>query len=686
MTFSGLAEDYPTWSTRFSAFAQTKGLYDTLTDKVQIPPRPTPLPDEPSPEQRAEHDRLTAARDTAIRDNEKNKNQIWCYLAMTLDANSLMLVRHDCVNDSGLGNGQKAWSLLQQRFRSEETTTIISLVRQLAKLQLREDEALHQYFIRAQELFTRLHHAGEELSETLFNAMVLNGLPERYEHFTVQESFNPAESFVELRTRLTNYEESRRHRDDLVEVDQHVAMSSKNSSHSLSMNSSIKSHAKRGAKQPLKSDRQRLCFVCNKPGHMAKDCYKKETAFCSNCKTKGHLAAACNNQPKSSHKGLASSLNSEKMSDVSKFDLVVDSGSTDHIMIDRTWFKNYQKLETTVNNPDGGKTKVEGIGDVEIEARDSRGVLHKLTFQKVLHVPEYKTNLISVSSLVQKKHEVMHYQNQSILKLSSKESFKLSRRGKLFFLPYKKENKKYFCNFSGGSSDAILWHKRLGHLNFRDVENTSKTSIENSPFCETCVLGKISKKPVPKVSENKATQKLERVFTDVMGPVSPSSIGGNRYVISFIDEFSGFSVVKYMKNKHEALSNFKEYVAQYGTPKILRSDNGTEYKNKAFKNFCIKNKIAREFTVPETPEQNGVAERFNRTVVEAARCLLIDSKLPKTYWVRAVDTACSVRNLVVKDKNAKSSFEKFFGKKPNIDHLKVFGCAAHSQNKNLKKK
>ena len=120
MTFSGLAEDYPTWSTRFSAFAQTKGLYDTLTDKVQIPPRPTPLPDEPSPEQRAEHDRLTAARDTAIRDNEKNKNQIWCYLAMTLDANSLMLVRHDCVNDCGLGNGQKAWSLLQQKFRMDD--------------------------------------------------------------------------------------------------------------------------------------------------------------------------------------------------------------------------------------------------------------------------------------------------------------------------------------------------------------------------------------------------------------------------------------------------------------------------------------------------------------------------------------------------------------------------------------
>ena len=77
-------------------------------------------------------------------------------------------------------------------------------MRQLAKLKLREDEAIHQYFIRAQELLKRLHYAGQEVSETLFNAMILNGLPQRYEHFVVQESFNPAESFVELRKRLTN--------------------------------------------------------------------------------------------------------------------------------------------------------------------------------------------------------------------------------------------------------------------------------------------------------------------------------------------------------------------------------------------------------------------------------------------------------------------------------------------------
>ena len=114
-------------------------------------------------------------------------------------------------------------------------------------------------------------------------------------------------------------------------------------------------------------------------------------------------------------------------------------------------------------------------------------------------------------------------------------------------------------------------------MNFRDVANTTDEVSQASDYCETSVLGKISEKPVPKVSDNKVTQKLERVYSDVIGPVSPSSIGGNRYAISFIDKFSCYAVVKFMKYKTQALQPFKEYVAQYGRPKILRADNGTEY-------------------------------------------------------------------------------------------------------------
>ena len=226
-----------------------------------------------------------------------------------------------------------------------------------------------------------MHHAGEEFSETLFNAMVLNGLPQRYEHFVVQDSFNPVENFVELRKCLTNFEENRRQRDD-VEEDQHVAMSAKNASHQIGIQSSLKSHPRKTFSKLSSSKGPRLCFVCNKPGHLAASCYNKDNAVCSIYNATILLASACKHQQKSPHKGLASSLSAESSFEVSKTVLVVDSGSTNYMMIDKTWFKNYQKVETTFNNPDGGKTKVEGIGDIDVKARDTKGVLHKLTLKR----------------------------------------------------------------------------------------------------------------------------------------------------------------------------------------------------------------------------------------------------------------------------------------------------------------
>ena len=123
-----------------------------------------------------------------------------------------MYIRHDCLSKDGTGDGAKGWRLLQQRYSNVEKPTVASLVRQLSRLQFGEEEKLHEYFIRSQELMSRLTEAGENMTETLFNALVINGLPERYEHFVVQESFNPASTFTELRTRLQNYEDSRKQR------------------------------------------------------------------------------------------------------------------------------------------------------------------------------------------------------------------------------------------------------------------------------------------------------------------------------------------------------------------------------------------------------------------------------------------------------------------------------------------
>ena len=220
LCFTGTAEDYPAWSTKFTAFMQTKGLCKSLLGKEIIPDEVADLPEDSSEEQGAQREAKIQERNKEVENIKERNNSVWCHIALALDKTSLMYIRHDCLSQDGTGDGAKAWRLLQQRYSNVEKPTVVSLVRQLSRLQLGEDEKLHEYFIRSQELMSRLTEAGEKMSETLFNALVINGLPEKYEHFVVQESFNPASTFTELRTRLQNYEDSRMQRNQ-PEVESH---------------------------------------------------------------------------------------------------------------------------------------------------------------------------------------------------------------------------------------------------------------------------------------------------------------------------------------------------------------------------------------------------------------------------------------------------------------------------------
>ena len=149
---------------------------------------------------------------------------------------------------------------------------------------------------------------------------------------------------------------------------------------------------------------------------------------------------------------------------------------------------------------------------------------------------------------------MFHTKAKKILKLRGKENLRLIRRGQFFFIPYRKQNKYHFLSLSGArvkQNFALINSKDVAIvyalLNYRDVADTTDKTSHASNFCETCALGEISKKPVPKLGDSKAIQKLERVYIEVIGSLSPSSICGTRYALSFKDEFSGNAVLKCME-------------------------------------------------------------------------------------------------------------------------------------------
>jgi len=150
--------------------------------------------------------------------------------------------------------------------------------------------------------------------------------------------------------------------------------------------------------------------------------------------------------------------------------------------------------------------------------------------------------------------------------------------------------------------------------------------------------------------------------------------------MTIIDDYTRFSWVYFLHSKSETAELLKAFIIKVENQlelkvKILRSDNGTEFKNSNVDSFCAEKGIARQFSAPRTPQQNGVAERKNRTLIEAARSMIADAKIPITFLDEAIATACFVQNrtLLVQDKH-KTPYELMFGRKPNISYLKAFGC------------
>ncbi len=181
MAFSGKNEDFPAWSTRLTAYLQTKDLYPACMGKETEPEEVAALAVGADNTAKAEHEKKVKERNGKVTAIHERRNKVWCILALCLNETSLMYVTHDCVGRDRMGDGAKAWAVLKQRFCSTEKPCIVSIMGQLARLKLDSTESLENYCIRAQSLMTRLSDAGEQLTETLFNPLVPNGLPERYE-------------------------------------------------------------------------------------------------------------------------------------------------------------------------------------------------------------------------------------------------------------------------------------------------------------------------------------------------------------------------------------------------------------------------------------------------------------------------------------------------------------------------
>ncbi|GJX59524.1 putative ribonuclease H-like domain-containing protein [Tanacetum coccineum] len=371
---------------------------------------------------------------------------------------------------------------------------------------------------------------------------------------------------------------------------------------------------------------------------------------------------------------------------------VVDSGCSSHMTGNKAYLSDYEDFNGGFvafgSDPKGGK--ITGKGKIKTA---------NLDFDDVYFVDELKFNLFSVSQMCDKKNSVLFTESECLI-LSP--SFKLLDESQVVLRAPRKDGVYSLdlknivpsggitCLYANATADeSKLWHRRLGHVNFKNINKLVKGHLVrglpskvfvNDHTCVACKKGKQHKASCKAKLDRIIRKPLELLHMDLFGPVSIESINKKRYCLVVTDDFSRFSWVFFLATKDETSEILCNLIIGLEKQlnhnvKIIRCDNGTEFKNYVMNEFCAKKGIKREFSVARTPQQNGVAERKNRTLIEAARTMLADSLLPIPFWAEAVNTACYVLNrvLVTKPQN-KTPYELLIGKSPSISFMRPFGC------------
>ncbi|GKA57688.1 retrovirus-related pol polyprotein from transposon TNT 1-94 [Tanacetum coccineum] len=252
------------------------------------------------------------------------------------------------------------------------------------------------------------------------------------------------------------------------------------------------------------------------------------------------------------------------------------------------------------------------------------------------------------------------------------------------------------CLLSKASKNkSWLWHHRLNHLNFGTINDLARKDLlrglprlkfEKDHLCSACQLGKSKKHTHKPKTKNTNLEVLNTLHMDLCGPMRVQTINGKKYILVIVDDFSRFTWVKFLRSKDETPEVVIKFLKQIQvglnkTVRYIRTDNGTEFVNKDLTEYYERVGIFHQKTVPRTPQQNGVVERRNRTLVEAARTMLIFSKAPMFLWAEAVATACYTQNRsLIHTRHNKTPYELVHDKKPDLTFFRVFGALCYPTN------
>ena len=577
---------------------------------------------------------------------------------------------------------RSAWNTLSSLYKADTASRKVNLFKKLVRFKFNTNQKFSTQINEFSSIIDELKEICIVLNDDLLSIFLLCALPDEMENFVIAiENRDHLPRYDKLISKIFE-EELRQNNKNINQNETVFAANTKNDfkrnkkfyNNSYNNNTQSSSHIKSGQRQ-----------------HEKKSNFNVNNIKCFRCGKKGHVRSQCRDNERTD---FACSLH-ENVSSLKEL-FVLDSGATSHMCRNKQYFTNFTTSNQEIVLASGETINAEGIGEVRVVTE-----FCKLTLNNVWYVPKLHSNFISINKILKAGHSVNFINNKALMKSKEGNNILTAVLEEGMFIAnvkIMKESESINCVFD--ESIEKQWHERYGHININDLNKLSAKKmvkgldikIPEKIDCVTCAVNKISAKPYKNYGSVQTTDLLEVVHTDLCGPIGVKSVGGSSYFMTFIDDYSHYISTYFLKNKSDVFEAFTNFAAiaekQTGRQiKVVRSDNGKEFINSKFKEFFAKKGIVHQTTVCYSPQQNGVAERANRTLVEMARCLLEKSGLQQSLWGEAVYTATYLRNRSpTKVLGDVTPYEKWSGKQPSVFHFKTFGCDAIVLNKGTKPK
>ncbi|AAD21687.1 Strong similarity to gi/3600044 T12H20.12 protease homolog from Arabidopsis thaliana BAC gb/AF080119 and is a member of the reverse transcriptase family PF/00078 [Arabidopsis thaliana] len=586
-----------------------------------------------------------------------------------------------------LSTSRQIWVSLAENFNKSSVAREFSL-RQNLQLLSKKEKPFSVYCREFKTICDALSSIGKPVDESMKIFGFLNGLGRDYDPITtvIQSSLSklPTPTFNDVVSEVQGFDSKLQSYEEAASVTPHLAFNIERSeSGSPQYNPNQKGRGRSG------QNKGRGGYSTRGRGfsqHQSSPQVSGPRPVCQICGRTGHTALKCYNRFDNNYQAEIQAFSTLRVSDDTGKEWHPDSAATAHVTSSTNGLQSATEYEgdDAVLVGDGTYLPITHTGSTTIKSSNG-----KIPLNEVLVVPNIQKSLLSVSKLCDdypcgvyfdaNKVCIIDLQTQKVVTTGP-------RRNGLYVL----ENQEFVALYSNRQCAATeeVWHHRLGHANskaLQHLQNSKAIQINKSrtsPVCEPCQMGKSSRLPFL-ISDSRVLHPLDRIHCDLWGPSPVVSNQGLKYYAIFVDDYSRYSWFYPLHNKSEFLSvfiSFQKLVEnQLNTKiKVFQSDGGGEFVSNKLKTHLSEHGIHHRISCPYTPQQNGLAERKHRHLVELGLSMLFHSHTPQKFWVESFFTANYIINRLPSSvlKNL-SPYEALFGEKPDYSSLRVFGSACY---------